>query len=370
MIKVQLLHRQPQQQRQSSHDITSTPATKGRMPAGIMKKERQRRRAIMAENSKQKAFAAVLAATFLSDMYSGQYQTTTTPPWYSKQYSHRHSKLPIDSTLSFDMNERRSLEDRNACSFRTKLAEEVEADFSDDTSDFATPTSTYDDLSIGGGGADIKFDDPDCVSIHRSPCIRGGFPNISAVPADLISPETTEGNGPQDSMIIEPISLPAKFSLSSAKRGGGIVATVQLLPDNKSTSQQEIAFQDADLSEQITMPFSVNPAREPRCRNSLLSVHADEDALSDDEEEDIIGDDMSIITDISMIPTYCPSDVMRQQQKIRAHTLLARLIKSKTIAAKKTVRQLKRSCRGVVESTFSEAGSYRPTKCVRVGEAF
>ncbi|KAK3989190.1 hypothetical protein QBC44DRAFT_89741 [Cladorrhinum sp. PSN332] len=363
---------QPQQQRHAaSHDITPTPTTKGRMPAGIVKKDRQRRRLIMSENSKQKVFAAALAATFLSDMYSGQHKSApAATPWYSKQYHHRHSKLPIGSASSFDeMSERRSLEDRNTCLFRTKLVEEVEdEEFSDGTtSDFPTPGSTYDDLTIG---CDIKFDDADCISVLRSPTMRGGFvqQRVSTVPADLISPQRDESSEPQDSMMIEALSFPTKFSVqsTSAKQGNGrAVATVQQISDSNASEE--------DLSEQVIMPFSVNPHRKARCRSSLLSFRAvdnDGEMLSD-EDHCIIDDDMSIITDISMIPTYCPSDVMRQQHKIRAHTLLARLIKSKTNAAKKTVRQLKQSCRGVVESTFSESrNTYMPTKCIRVGEAF
>ncbi|KAK4220483.1 hypothetical protein QBC38DRAFT_462579 [Podospora fimiseda] len=364
-------HDQIQRQRysSSSHDITTTTTTtttKGRMPAGIVKKERQRRRSTMSENSKQKAFAAVFAANFLSDMYSGQHKfTSASTPWYSKQYHYHHSKFPIASVPSHDeMSERRSLDECKPCSFRTKLLEEIEEDSSDE---FPTPSSTYDDLSVG---YDVKFDDVDCVSVNRSTNMRGAYvqQRITTIPADLIGPDREESSGPQDSQMIEPISFPAGFSLQSTstkQATEGVVATAQRISDYN--------ISDEDLSEQVTMPFSVNSCREVRYRSSLLSYHAadNEDETLSDEDGIIIDDDMSIITDISLIPTYSPSDVMRQQQNIRAHTLFARLIKAKTNAAKQTVRQLKRSCRGVVEGKFSDSrNSYTPTKCVGVGETF
>ncbi|KAH6854399.1 hypothetical protein B0I37DRAFT_29130 [Chaetomium sp. MPI-CAGE-AT-0009] len=86
---------------------------------------------------------------------------------------------------------------------------------------------------------------------------------------------------------------------------------------------------------------------------------------------DTIPDDMSIISDASLIPTYYPSDIMKQQQPQRAQhrTLIKKLFRAKARAAKQTVRELKRSCRDAVEHVFVEPASHRGPKCVAVGSA-
>lgn len=228
-------------------------------------------------------------------------------------------------------------------SYRSRLVEE-----SDSKGDIAS--STTDENS---GTDTMKFDDTECISVNRTPGMRSRSQNISTVATDLIGPEGDENA--EDSMMIEPISFPERFPLASLKQQNVHASTVELAPRNTTTSP-DFEYEEVDLSEHLNIHFAVLAPRQKRCRDEIMG---------DDED-----DDMSIITDISMIPTYCPSDVMHHQQRSRAVTLLGRLFKAKASAAKKTVRQLKRSCRGVMENTFAESNTYRPTKCVRVGEAF
>ncbi|KAK3299094.1 uncharacterized protein B0H64DRAFT_90909 [Chaetomium fimeti] len=89
---------------------------------------------------------------------------------------------------------------------------------------------------------------------------------------------------------------------------------------------------------------------------------------------DTIPDDMSIISDASLIPTYYPSDIMKQQQqqpqRSPHRTLIKQLFRAKARAAKQTVRQLKRSCRDAVGHVFVDPASHRGPKCVAVGSVY
>ncbi|KAL2199707.1 hypothetical protein P885DRAFT_30162 [Corynascus similis CBS 632.67] len=94
---------------------------------------------------------------------------------------------------------------------------------------------------------------------------------------------------------------------------------------------------------------------------------------------DAIPDDMSIISDASLIPTYYPSDIMKQQQQQQQRPrqrarLIKRLIRAKARAARQTVRELRRSCRDAVEHVFVEptaaAAVHKGTKCLAVGSMY
>jgi hypothetical protein len=112
--------------------------------------------------------------------------------------------------------------------------------------------------------------------------------------------------------------------------------------------------------ETMNMPFWNLPRRQKR--HSLRAG-------------DTIPDDMSIISDASLIPTYYPSDIMKQQQQQlppqRHHhrALIKHIIRTKARAAKQTVRELKRSCRDAVGHVFVEPMGHRSPKCVAVGAA-
>ncbi|KAK4105991.1 hypothetical protein N658DRAFT_511948 [Parathielavia hyrcaniae] len=123
---------------------------------------------------------------------------------------------------------------------------------------------------------------------------------------------------------------------------------------------------DSANMEAMNMPFWNLPRRQ---QWHTHTHHQVEDAIPDD-------DDMSIISNISLIPTYFPSDIMKQQQQQQRPRhralLIKRLIRTKARAARQSMRELKRTCRDAVGNVFvvAEAGPYRPPKCVAVGSTY
>ncbi|KAK4158203.1 hypothetical protein C8A00DRAFT_11062 [Chaetomidium leptoderma] len=159
------------------------------------------------------------------------------------------------------------------------------------------------------GGDDLKFDDTQCISVGRSEHC-----DTSAIHKTLSDP-------------------------TAAYR------TV-LINDNDDGG-------DGDNMEAMNMPFWNLPKRQRRHTHYA---------------GDTIPDDMSIISDVSLIPTYFPSDIMKQQQQRPQHrTLIKRLIRAKARAARQTMRELKRSCRDAVGNVFVEPAAHRAPKCVAVG---
>ncbi|KAL2157442.1 hypothetical protein VTH06DRAFT_6134 [Thermothelomyces fergusii] len=115
--------------------------------------------------------------------------------------------------------------------------------------------------------------------------------------------------------------------------------------------------------ETVNMPFWDLPRR-PKQHSARLG--------------DVIPDDMSVISDASLIPTYCPTDVAKQQRPPPRALLVKRLIRSKARAARQAVRQLRRSCRDAVEHVFVDSAARAmtttttttttsSTKCFAVG---
>ncbi|KAK4239466.1 hypothetical protein C8A03DRAFT_14166 [Achaetomium macrosporum] len=111
---------------------------------------------------------------------------------------------------------------------------------------------------------------------------------------------------------------------------------------------------DENNMEAMNMPFWNLPRRQKR-----RTTHYGED----------IPDDMSIISDISLIPTYFPSDALKQQRH-HHRALVKHLFLAKAKAARQTMRQLKRSCRDAVGHISVEPRTHRTPECVPVGAAF
>ncbi|KAK3362859.1 hypothetical protein B0T25DRAFT_20320 [Lasiosphaeria hispida] len=87
------------------------------------------------------------------------------------------------------------------------------------------------------------------------------------------------------------------------------------------------------------------------------------------DEEDIL--DEWIVTDISQIPSYGPSEIMEQQ----SHQLLRRILLgtavAKARAARKAVGKMKRRYGSMTKDCLSSFHSgYKPTRCVAVGVAY
>ncbi|KAK4192636.1 hypothetical protein QBC35DRAFT_197367 [Podospora australis] len=336
---------------------TTTLASR-RMSNGVVKRQRRRQSGIAAAagNTKQKAFATALAESLLAQIYSSKPRTTSVQISREEQ---QFSAETMDSMPASVAHHRNSFERGDPCSFRTRL---LDGDrFASE--DVLTHTN---DLGIGG----IKFDDAECISIDRS---LGRFGNqvrkrpecrIHLAPADLISPSVSEDDFRTD-------------------KKSGVVRDRHLLkspqsdqsPLPSSTVSTSMSTINMDESTHEAYPFWPLPPRRKKHRNfpsrdrdvdSNNNTTADTDNVSDDNGDD---DDISIISDVSLIPTYALNDIARKRQCARAHALLRQLIKAKTNTTKQTVRILKRTCLAMGQA-WVDPNPYKPAKCVSVGKAY
>jgi hypothetical protein len=258
------------------------------------------------------------------------------------------------------------------CAFRTRLADRV-ADSEDDIAFEST-----DKLDA----ENIRFDDAQCISVGRS---MARFKSVLEAPTSsrASEPEQTIGGGiakPQSSHSystaahraspdqVEVPSQPAQLSTANIDAPLHVVAgTHQGLATHRKALSDPTAMyhsswpneDDGDDDENnnmeaMNMPFWTLP---PRQKRRISDYGGD------------IPDDMPIISDISLIPTYFPSDAMKQQRH-HHRALFKRLILAKAKAARQTMRQLKRSCRDVVGHVLVEPGTHRTPECVPVGAAF
>lgn len=163
---------------------------------------------------------------------------------------------------------------------------------------------------------DVNFDDTQCISVGRSTRKSRAMPGAPTPPMHHHTAQVSEDHDDQN--------------------------------NTDNTSQMET----------INMPFW-NLPRPPK--RPILRAG------------DTIPDDMSIISDASLIPTYYPSDIMKQKQqssqRFQHRTLFKQILRAKARVAKQTVRKLKRSCRDVVGHVFVES-VHRGPKCVAVGSVY
>lgn len=257
------------------------------------------------------------------------------------------------------------------CPFRTRLDDDSGSQLDFDSTSMFDPD-------------DIRFDDTQCISIGRSTgkpprmlrapepaaeahesdqeaevgiALRFG-PHLYATPADILGPEDDELAEPAGRLAARnsrAIFTPAEThqgtellhkALSEPTLGGGGGPYEHYNDHNDD---------DDGASEMETMNMPFWHLTKPRQKRH--SHHAG----------DTIPDDMSIISDVSLIPTYFPSDIMKQQQQRPHHrAVLKRLIVAKARSARQTMRHLKRT----VGNVFVEPPTaHQPTRCVRVGAA-
>ncbi len=263
---------------------------------------------------------------------------------------------PVESRLPRDRED--------PCSFRTRLIDSV--------------TDSDDDVAFGStdklDASDLRFDDTQCISVGR---LSGNLKSVSRV-ATLPS-ERENGGGIADGLSRHPNSTPtntkeygpprpeghslgSKVILAGAEEHRSWAAnmalsdptprrTVFVSEDNEGSTSHD---SDDDRMEVMNMPFWNFPKRQ--------KIHAVRSG-------DTIPDDMSVISDISLIPTYSPSDVLRQQRP-QHRALIKRIFRAKARAARHTMRELKRSCRDAVGNVFLEPAAPRTTQCVAVGSAY
>ncbi|AEO54251.1 hypothetical protein MYCTH_2296617 [Thermothelomyces thermophilus ATCC 42464] len=251
--------------------------------------------------------------------------------------------------LSFESRLPRDRED--PCSFRTRLIDPL--------------TGSDVDLTLGStetllSSDDFAFDDTQCVSVGRwtgkfmanpeIPTLWGPgrtqpneagimkmdvAPHPSSAPADDAAPKDYEKLEP-----IEPAATDDTCRLAIAPFGGHQDRAVSQALSNSGNGEA------GGSMEAMNMPFWDLPRRPKR--------HPARPA-------DAIPDDMSVISDASLIPTYCPTDVARQQRPPPRALLVKRLIRAKARAARQAMRQLRRSCRDAVEHVFVEPAAHATT---------
>ncbi|KAL2178595.1 uncharacterized protein P884DRAFT_257793 [Thermothelomyces heterothallicus CBS 202.75] len=272
-------------------------------------------------------------------------------------------KEPILTGLPFESRLPRHRED--PCSFRTRLIDPL--------------TGSDVDLTLGStetllSSDDFTFDDTQCVSVGRwtgkfmanpeiptflapgraQPNEAGVIqmdvaPHPSSAPADDAAPKDHE-----KLESIEPAATDDTCRFAIASFGGHQDRAVFQALSNSGNGEA------GGSMEAMNMPFWDLPRRPKR--------HPARPA-------DAIPDDMSVISDASLIPTYCPTDVARQQRPPPRALLVKRLIRAKARAARQAMRQLRRSCRDAVEHVFVEPAAHvtttssttTTTKCFAVG---
>ncbi|KAK4040528.1 hypothetical protein C8A01DRAFT_15621 [Parachaetomium inaequale] len=307
--------RAPAQDRGRSNAHQALRMKKKAGPGRIGRQQPQRTR--VSGNRHVEAFTAIVAVTMLPYVPFGK-PLAALDSRFAKYIllPTRQSKMD-DRPVTMGLRpsspvERRLLCARDdPCLFRTRLIDPMATDADAEIAFESTDMLDSDDL---------KFDDTQCISVGRS---MGKF---KAMPGTVSDP-------------------------TAAYR--------TILIHDKDDGDDD---KDDDGSmEAMNMPFWYLPLK----RQKSHTHHAG-DPVPDD--------DMSIISDASLIPTYYPSDIMKQQQQQQRpqhRAIIKRVIRAKARAAKQTMRELKRSCRDAVEHVLVEsAASHRAPKCVAVGSAY
>ncbi|KAK3906210.1 hypothetical protein C8A05DRAFT_40947 [Staphylotrichum tortipilum] len=272
--------------------------------------ERQYQRIRILGVRHERAMAAIAAATMLSLLpvrkslaaLDGRFATHTLLP--SCWRSADDPPLPVGFRTYSGTESRLPRDREDPCSFRTRLIDPVAAGAAD-----LEPEMDVEGADIPDDN-DLKFDDTQCISIGRS------------------------------TSNVKPASGAPSFSSHGREDRRTEI-------DNDSSDDD-----NDDAMETVNMPFWNIPKREKR--HSAYSA------------SDSIPDDMSIISDASLIPTYFPR---QQQQRPQHRALIRRLFRVKARAARETMRELKRSCRDAVGTVFIEASTGRVPKCVAMGAA-
>ncbi|KAL2122563.1 hypothetical protein VTJ04DRAFT_3018 [Mycothermus thermophilus] len=240
---------------------------------------------------------------------------------------------------------------------------------------------------------DLRFDDSQCISVGRS------MDKFKSVPKDHAYPDPAVA---ESGCAVAELNHVAEVNPAVADFGHLAAKTKSILVDKFNSPSHERLSQDtAKASEE-----SLNrvPSKKAMSDTSTLcgpnldeindgraSKHSLYDESTYDDEEtmevvnmpfwppvkrqnhslhnanDSIPDDMSIISDASLVPTYFPTDITKQQRP-QHRALLKRLVRVKARVARQTVRNLKRSCRNAVEGMFvDQTPPRKPVKCVAVG---
>ncbi|KAK0733366.1 hypothetical protein B0T26DRAFT_14360 [Lasiosphaeria miniovina] len=170
---------------------------------------------------------------------------------------------------------------------------------------------------------DMEFDDSECVTIERSLRIRqpqaSGRDQIVrsffSAPVDMLAPDHEE-----------------QLMLASSD------ARASLPPVGVAVSQE--------LSGNTAKRRPLSSSEEGRRRKDLASLPIDNSWFV-------------ITSDLSLLPTYAPSDVMKRRHFLQVATARVRATR------KRTMSQIQRTCRTALRNALGPGS--RPTKCIAVG---
>ena len=289
----------------------------------------------------------------------GRFVTNTVLPacWQSTD----DLPLPVGFRTCAATESRLPRDREDPCSFRTRLIDPAAGAGAD----------LYPDMDVEGADNtddnELKFDDTQCISIGRSTSNVKPVSGTSAfLSHNLEDGSTVKGGittGLHPLLHSSPVALanpaddppPATYKPPNFHPPAYRAVSISEL-DADSNSDD-----DGNTMETLNMPFWNVPRREKR-----HSAHHRRHG------SDTIPDDMSIISDASLVPTYFPSDAAKRQgqQRPQHRALIRHLFRAKARAARQTMRELKRSCRDVVGNVFVEgSAASRVPKCVAVGAA-
>jgi hypothetical protein len=255
--------------------------------------------------------------------------------------------MPMGCRPSSPVESRLPRDREDPCLFRTRLVDPV--------------AGSEADIALENADDDLKFDDVQCISVGRSvgkfKTKKPAAPNLpnygehGQANEALNAGKEVHFDKPSVTLLEDRPEQPMIHKTFSNPPTTGHRAVLVDKDENDN-----YGYNDEDNMEAMNMPFWNLPKRQKH-----YTHHAG----------DTIPDDMSIISDISLIPTYFPSDVMKQQRP-QHRALVKRLIRAKARAARHTVREFKRSCRNAVENVFVEpaAAHHKGPKCVAVGSAY
>ncbi|KAL2269868.1 hypothetical protein VTJ83DRAFT_2052 [Remersonia thermophila] len=319
---------------------------------GVLGVERQHQKSRVLAKRHDKAITAIMAAAMLAllplskpiGLLDGRFARRTLLGRRKPLQTNDGPNLvgdgpdfPVESLLPHDR--------ANPCSYRTRLADPI-ADIDIDMMFEKVDTEHSEDL---------RFDDTQCISIGRAidkfkstPMVPGP-PSRGALGTRLSGYAPTDGLGFRNDERVDDLGtvthpadeytdqLPVEKTLSETTTICGSIPGDQ---KNGCPSRNSHCDNEEVLMEMMNLPFLQLAKRQKR------TAHQSND----------IADDVSIISDASLIPTYCPSD-MTKQQRPQHRALLKRLVRAHAKAARKTMRDLKRSCRDVVGNAFVDSMS-------------
>jgi len=248
--------------------------------------------------------------------------TATTPEYLLNPYQSLQTGLrgaSVESILARDRD----------CSFRTRLKDVI----SDSDSE-----TFFEDMS--DDEQDLQFDDQGCVEVNRA---IGKFAAVSRLQQSHKAQDNQQSEVESDQLLVSKPLNPNLFAPPVNDQASVDYDSNSDISDSSSTSKH---IGDVPQMESLTLPFYF-----PSKRAKYTPIDPTD-----------VPDDMSIISDADMVPTYAPN-VKKQHGfgrlpanlKLANKALLKRALVSKARAAKKTMKQFKRTCREAMGCVFDPA---------------